>query len=248
MYKPVVIVALLLSFVVACDDDDAAGEEETTDEVVQEEVAEPAEEQEPDQEEGPRVNETETPSDDEIGELPEGIGLAVGESIPEISTQDSDGETLQLHELGEDSTLLVFFYRGGWCPYCNFQIREMTESYEQFAERDVLPVAISVDQVDKAAETNATYEIPFPVLADPELEIHESFNVVYEASEEEVERLAGFGMDLEASSGRDHNSYAIPGVFIIDGEGTIQWAHANEDYSVRPSPEQLLTVIDELGE
>lgn len=246
MFKKIAVISLLLTFVIACDDNADAGEDDEQPEVVEpeEEAAEPAEpEEEP---EGPRANETETPSDDEIGELPEGVGLAVGESMPDVSAKNSDDEEVRLQEIGDDSSLMVFFYRGGWCPFCNFQIREITEAYEQFSDRGILPVAVSVDQPDKAAETDRAYDIPFPVLADPDLEIHQGFNVTFEADEEEVEQLAGFGIDLEAASGRDHNTFAIPGVFIIDSDGTVTWAHANLDYRVRPSVEQLLSVIDGL--
>lgn len=245
----VTLIAMSFLFVVACDDDEAAVDDE---EAPQEapEVEETAEEEEvvDEKPEGPRANETDTPPDEAIGELPEGVGIAAGESAPDVAAVNAEGDDVQLLGLAEESAVLVFFYRGGWCPYCNFQIREMTEAYDEFADRDVLPVAVSVDQQDAAADTSAAYEIPYPVVSDPDLAVHEAFSVTYQAESEEVEKLAEHGMDIEASSGRDHNKYAIPSIFLIDSGGTVQWAHANRDYSIRPSPEQLLSVIDEVLE
>lgn len=249
MHTRLLIFGLILALFTACDGDAAQDDgDEVPDEA--EERAE-AEETAPQQDEAddapePRVNETETPDDEAIGELADGVGVAPGEAAPDLAAVDSGGEEVQILELVEDEAIVLFFYRGGWCPFCSFQIREMTQAFDDFADRGVRPVAISVDQPDKAAQTEAAFEIPFPVLSDSDLAVHEAFSVVYEADEDEVERLAGMGMDIEEASGRDHNSYAIPGIFIIDAEGMVQWAHADLDYSVRPSTDQLLDVIDEL--
>lgn len=244
MYRQIFIVGLIAAFCVACEDEAPAEAEVPSEET--EQVEEVEEVEEPEEAAAPRMNPTETPEMDQVGQLPDGIGIAAGESAPEVSATGADGEEVQLSGLVEDEAILVFFYRGGWCPFCNFQVREMTEANDAFAERGVRPVAISVDRMEKAAETSATYEIPFPVLSDPDLTVHQAFSVTHEATAEEVERLAGFGMDLEEASGEDHNTFAVPAVFIIDSEGTIRWAHANLDYRVRPSTEQLLSVIDEL--
>lgn len=141
---------------------------------------------------------------------------------------------------------MLVFYRGGWCPFCNYQIRQLTEAYPQYRERGVTPVAISVDRPEEAAKTRATYEIPFPVLSDPDLAAHRAYRVMHEVDDAERERLAGFGMDIERASGRDHHVIAIPSVFVVDAEGVVRWAHADPDYRVRPSNEQILAALDRL--
>lgn len=192
----------------------------------------------------PRIAEAKAEADDKIGVLPEGIGLAIGASIPDVEVQNAKGETVQLSALAAEEPILLIFYRGGWCPFCNFQIRELTQAYAQFEERGVKPVAISVDSVDEVSKTEGAYTIPFPVLSDPDLLAHRGFNVINEVPAGDRERLKKMGMDLEASSKRDHGTVAIPGVFLIDATGVVRWSHANEDYRVRPSIEQLLAAID----
>jgi peroxiredoxin len=141
----------------------------------------------------------------------------------------------------------LIFYRGGWCPFCNFQIRELTHAYGELRKRGVMPVAVSVDRTDEATRTSATYEIPFRVLSDPDLQAHEAFKVVHHADDAEVARLKGFGMDIEQYSGRDHHAIAIPSMFVIDKSGMVRWAHAARDYKTRPSPEQLFAALDGLA-
>lgn len=236
------ILPLAIALIVGCDSPTEAPEVAEQAATAPEEAApEAAEVEKP---AAPRIVEAKAEADDNIGKLPEGIGLAIGESIPDVEIQNAKGETVKLKALAAEKPLLLIFYRGGWCPFCNFQIRELTQAYAQFEERGVTPVAISVDSVDEASKTEGAYTIPFPVLSDPDLLAHKGFKVINEVPAEDRERLKKMGMDLEASSKRDHGTVAIPGVFLIDGEGVVRWAHANEDYRVRPSIAQLLAAID----
>lgn len=88
-----------------------------------------------------------------LGTLPDGIGIPVGERAPDASLQDADGRAVQLSDLVAKGPILLVLYRGGWCPYCNFQIRSMTTAASDFERRGVTPVAVSVDRTEEAART-----------------------------------------------------------------------------------------------
>ena len=107
-------------------------------------------------------------------------------------------------------------------------------------------MAISVDRIEEAAKTQATYSIPFPVLSDPDLAAHTAYRVTHRVEADEFSRLQGFGMDLEGASGQTHHVIATPALFVIDAEGVVRWAHADRDYTVRPSPSQILAAFDRL--
>lgn len=186
------------------------------------------------------------PPDREVGTLPPGVGLAVGTAAPDATLLDAGGQHVSLRDLASRGPLLIVFYRGGWCPFCNFQIHELTTAFPEFRRRGVTPVAISVDRVEEAARTRATYEIPFPVLSDQDLLAHRAFHVVRHVDDAELSRLKGMGLDLEAASGRDHHSIAVPAIFIVDRGGVVRWAHAKVDYKVRPSTPQLLQALDQV--
>ncbi|MEO8601070.1 MAG: peroxiredoxin-like family protein [bacterium] len=194
----------------------------------------------------PRAKAYSNPPEQEVGTLPAGVGLTVGGAAPDATLLDANGQRVNLRELASHGALLLVFYRGGWCPFCNFQIHELTTAFPEFQRRGVTPVAISVDRVEETAKTRATYAIPFPVLSDQDLLAHRAFRVVRHVDDAELSRLNGMGLDLEAASGRDHHMIAIPAIFILDQAGVIRWAHANVDYKVRPSAEQLLQAIDQV--
>lgn len=183
-------------------------------------------------------------SDKQLGVSDENIGLAVGSSVPAFTSKTHLGETVNAKTLLKDGPALVIFYRGGWCPYCNIQIRQLTEAYSEFQQRGVTPVLISVDETDGAALAQKTYDIPFPVLSDSDLSAHKAFNVTMEIDAETVEQYKQYGIDLNVWSKRDHHTIAYSSAFLIDTKGKVLWSQATLDYKTRPSPAQLLGVID----
>ncbi|WP_226702308.1 peroxiredoxin-like family protein [Microbulbifer elongatus] len=172
-------------------------------------------------------------------------GLKLGDKPANFSVLTHKGKEASLEGLlKSNAPILVVFYRGGWCPYCNVQIRQLAEAWPEFEKRGVTPVLISVDKPDASAMAKATYEIPFPVLSDPELTAHEAFDVVVEIDDATAEKYKTYGIVLEDWSGKDHHKIAAPGIFLVGADGSIEWAHVSQDYKTRPSVEQLLGMLD----
>ncbi|MGM0577371.1 MAG: peroxiredoxin family protein [Myxococcota bacterium] len=180
-----------------------------------------------------------------LGTREDGLGVAPGTKAPDFTAQTTEGEEVTLSQLNERGPLLLVFYRGGWCPYCNAQVHRFTKAYPRFEEAGVLPVFISSDEVDAAVMTEEHYTIPFPVLADPDLHAIEAFDVAFQMDDATVEKLKGFQIDTEAWSQRQHQTIAVPSVFLVDGDGTVRWAHVSRDYKSRPSVDELLGVVEE---
>jgi peroxiredoxin len=185
-------------------------------------------------------------SESTLGTNTDGIGLTANSPVPAFEIDSHEGDRVRFGDLVQQGPLLVIFYRGGWCPYCNLQIRQLTQAWPEFESREVLPVLISVDKTDGAALAQRTYEIPFPVLSDTTLAAHEAFDVVLDLDEETVEKYLGYGIDLNAWSGRSDGKIAVSSAFLVNIEGTVVWAHTDTDYRTRPSVAQLLEVIDTL--
>jgi len=179
-----------------------------------------------------------------LGTLAPGTGIAVGQKVPVVHAQDLQGHDVSLDSLVAKGPLLLAFYRGGWCPYCNFEIRALTQAFPEYQKRGVLPVAVSVDRLEEASRTNATYQIPFPVLSDQDLSFIRGFHVENHVDEAMLEKMKNFGVDLEHYAGKAHHTIAIPALFLIDREGIVRWSHDDPTYTVRPSTTQILSAID----
>ena len=192
----------------------------------------------------PTPMETTAPAADKIGTLADGTGIPVGQKVPDGRVLDLDGEPVTLSSLYAKGPILLVFYRGGWCPYCNFQIRELTTTFAEYRKRGVTPVAVSVEKPDEEARTKATWSVPFPILSDRDLALIEPFHVVHKVEGKELEMMGKYGVDLEAASGRTHNVIAVPALFLVDRSGIVRWAHSDPSFKVRPTTAQVLSAID----
>jgi len=182
-----------------------------------------------------------------IGLAQQGVGLAVGTPAPTgLMAQNLRSEPVPLDKVFAAGPTLVVFYRGGWCPYCNGQLRDLSLAARRFQAKGVRLVAISVDRPDAAATTQAAWEIPFPVLSDSDLTAHEAFRVVFEVDEATRETYRGWGIDLKAASGRSDGRIAVPAMFLVQG-GAVTWSHADPAYKVRPTPDQVLDALSAAG-
>ena len=194
-----------------------------------------------------KLPELKVTEDETLGTLAKDFGLEPGETVDDFSLPNQFGKTVKTKKLRKKTPLLVIFYRGGWCPYCNRQIYELTEAWPEFEKRGVTPVLISADKPEAAALASRTYDIPFPVLSDPKLVAHNLFKVVMTLDAETLKKYEKFGVDLEEWSGETHASFAVSSAFYVDKSGMVKWAHSSLDYSKRPSIAQLLSVIDDQG-
>ena len=184
-------------------------------------------------------------AEEALGTRSDDLGIAAGSMAPDATLASIEDGQVTLSDLWADQNLMLIFYRGGWCPYCNAQIRDITVNYSKFLDRSVLPVLVSVDEPDTSALLSATYEVPFPVMSDSDLDAHESYNVVLRVTEEEYQARLSRGVDMEAYSGQDHHVMAVPSTFLIEQGGHLLWSHVDVEFRTRPSADQLLAVIDE---
>lgn len=102
---------------------------------------------------------------------------------------------------------------------------------------------MSVDEVEGAAKTAASYEVPFPLLSDPDVKVHEAYRVVDDLGDEGTARLEKLGIDIERWSKRKHHKIAIPAIFLIGKDKKVKWAHAAEDYKTRPAIGPLVAAL-----
>lgn len=183
-------------------------------------------------------------TDAQLGSNENGKGLSLGSKVESVDLKTTAGKKYVLASAWQDKPALIIFYRGGWCPYCNMQMRELSQNHAKFDEAGIQLVAISVDQADAAALTSSTYQIPFPVLSDSELVALNTFNVAMPLDAETLSRYKAYGIVPSDWSGKNHNTIAVSSAFIIDTQGRVRFSHATSDYKSRPSPEQLLHVIE----
>ncbi len=197
------------------------------------------------------MKKTQRTADAHLGTRAPGTGLDLGTPAPTASVRDLEGKRVPLEEIWRDGPALLVFYRGGWCPYCNWQLHQLSETYDAFVSRGLSIAAISVDRVANAAALAEARSLPFPVFSDAKLAAHRAFRVVHELDSDTVAKLQGYGIDVQAASGEAHQSIAVPAVFIIGrlagAPPAVHFVHSDNDYATRPDPDQLLDLFDRLS-
>lgn len=199
----------------------------------------------PQREKPPRVRATRAPRDNELGRLPRGIGLAPGSTAPDAKVRRADGSQVSLASFYKQGPTLIVFYRGGWCPYCNYQIRQLQRNLVKLKARGVTPIAISADPPTETRKTEVGHKVHFPLLSDPSLMAHRAYKVIDKAAERIANRQSASTSRKHRTRRRRSAVHAVPAIFLVDEHRKILWSHSDTNYKSRPTVEQLLKVLDE---
>jgi peroxiredoxin len=175
-------------------------------------------------------------------------GLIKGAEAPQFSVNDIQGKKVDLAQQAAQGPVVIVFYRGGWCPYCNLQLRNLEAKVAPVLKKHKAKlIAISVDKVDEALKTANKEKLTFQVVSDPDAEILKAYNVRYKVPETLVKKYKdSYKIDLEASSGRKHHVIAVPAVYVVGPKRVIAFAYANEDYKVRAQEKDIIKALEGL--
>ena len=167
--------------------------------------------------------------------------LMPGMEAPAFTILDPSGQEVSFDPGALDAPVIITFYRGGWCPYCNLHLAEMRHAEEKIKEMGYDIWFISVDQPSVLKESLEQPDLEYKVLSDNDLVATRAFGVAFRMPDDLVEiYLNDYGIDLEGASGRDHHVLPVASTFIIGTDGMIKFAYSNPNYKVRLAPEILL--------
>ena len=173
----------------------------------------------------------------------ESTALRVGATLPALTLPDATGNPVDLNSLNASGPLVIVFYRGGWCPYCNLELREWQRLLPQLQSLGATLVAISPQTPDNSLSTSEKNALAFPVLSDSGLAAANAFGVAFTLSSELVELYAKVGNDLPTLNGNGQWVLPIPATFVIDSGGAVAYAHVEADYRQRAEPVSVLEQV-----
>ena len=159
-----------------------------------------------------------------------------GDAAPNVSALDSQGNPVRLPDQWNAGPLVVVFFRGGWCNYCNLQLRDWQRHHEELRRRGATLLAISPQAPETSTATTQDNGLAFPVLSDANLAAANAFGIAFTLAPELVEYFAEIGTDIPVLNGNGLWALPVPATYLIDTQGVIQYADVEPDYRRRPNP------------
>lgn len=170
-----------------------------------------------------------------------------GETLPSFSLPDATGQEVSSSTLLAQSSLLITFYRGGWCPYCNLSLAALQKHVAEYKARGVDFIAVSPELPDISLSTTEKLDLKFPVLSDIGLRYARKLGIVFKQDEAVREPFATVGIDLNASNGDDSFELPVPVTLLVDQNATVQNVFLDPDFTKRLEPSEALEWIDRLN-
>jgi protocatechuate 3,4-dioxygenase beta subunit/peroxiredoxin len=173
--------------------------------------------------------------------------VGTGDALPQFRLPSITGPAVDSRELLRRGPLVVSFYRGGWCPYCNIELRALQGRLPEIEALGASLVAISPELPDRAAMTADSDALTFPVLYDQGNEVARLFRLTHQIAPEVVKYQLGNGNDVAAYNGMGTAEVPLPATYVSDADGIIRYAFVDADYTRRADPDTVLGVLRDLA-
>jgi peroxiredoxin len=173
--------------------------------------------------------------------------LEVGDSAPDFILPDTDGNAVRLYSLLREGHVVIVFYRGNWCPYCDLQLRDFQRRLADLRDLRAQVVAISPQPPANLLWTQIKNRLEFPVLSDLGDKVARQFGLLLQVSD----RLRELYYDLfrhqleDATGPNGKEQLPVPGTFFVHSNGTIRLAHVDVDHTRRLKADEIIETLTE---
>ena len=166
--------------------------------------------------------------------------LLVGMKAPHFNVRNVENQAFKFEPGAQDKPVVLTFFRGGWCPYCNLHLAELRLAEKQLKEMGFNIWFISIDKPELLLESLDDPGIGYTMYSDSSLSATRAFGLAFRVDDELNEKYLSYDIDLENASGESHHVLPAPATYIIGTDGIINFAYINPDYKVRLHPNVLL--------
>src|SRR3984957_1808468 len=176
--------------------------------------------------------------------------LKVGDAAPEFTLPDAFGHEVSLKSLLAGGPLVISFYRGEWCPYCNLELRELQAALPKIQALGAKLVAISPEKPDGGIIATEKNQLTFPILSDFKNKLARQFGIVFQVGDG-VKELgkSRFNNDLELRNGEGSYQLPVPATYVIDASGIIRFSHVDADYMTgRVEAETVVAALEAIAQ
>ena len=172
--------------------------------------------------------------------------VAVGEVAPSFTLPSATGQSVALAERLTEGPVVLTFYRGAWCPYCNLTLHALQQAHADITARGAQLIAISPQIPDESLSLTEKHELGFEVLSDIGCATATEYGLSFDIGEELAGVYDRLGFEMERVNAGHARTLPLPATFVIAPDGTIAWTFVDTDYTKRAEPADILAALDEL--
>ncbi|NUR01180.1 MAG: AhpC/TSA family protein [Streptomyces sp.] len=172
--------------------------------------------------------------------------LTVGAQAPRFTLPTATGQTVSLDDLLTEGPVVLTFYRGAWCPYCNIALRSLQRHHEEITARGARLVAVSPQIPDESLTLTEKHALAFDVLSDIGSDTAKQYGLAFDLPDDLAAVYDKLGFDLQRVNDGHPRTLPLPATYVIDRNGTVRWAFVDTDYTTRAEPADILAALDAL--
>jgi peroxiredoxin len=169
--------------------------------------------------------------------------LAVGSVAPAFKGFDAAGQPVELKQLLKKGPVVLYFYRGQWCPYCNRQLSQLQDSLQLLTARGAQVVVVTPETQENIGKTMAKTKAAFPIVHDQDFAIMTAYHTAFTVDPATVLKYKGFGVDLQQANASREDVLPVPATYVIGRNGRIKFTYFNPDYRQRVSVRRVAAAL-----
>lgn len=173
--------------------------------------------------------------------------LKVGDRAPAIVLENAKGATVDVGALLAKGPVIVTFYRGGWCPYCNLALHQyQAELVPQLSRFNARMAAISPQTPDQSLSTAEKHALQFSVLSDAGARVARRLGVAFEPADDVLEAQRALGLDIREGNAEGAAELPMPTVLVVDSDRVVRFADVHPDYTSRTEVQAIISALADL--
>jgi peroxiredoxin len=172
--------------------------------------------------------------------------VGVGSEAPGFSLPNATGQQVTLRQMLTRGAVVISFYRGVWCPFCNLELHSLQQYLPRIEELGASLVAISGQTPDNSLLMAEKNELTYEVLSDAGLTVASSYGLVFRLPDYLQEAYEQLGHPIPMFNGAGQQKLPIPATFVVDRDGIVRFAYANPDYTHRADPDDIVATLESI--
>jgi len=171
-------------------------------------------------------------------------GLKTGAQAPMFTAKDNTGKIIDLKAiLNSHKDVVLFFYRGQWCPYCNKHIQQLQDSLQLLTQKGAYVIGITPETGENINKTVQKTKASFSMVQDKSYTIMKAYDVNYVLDLATVTKFKSYGIDLDVNNGNTDHVLPVPATYVINKAGKITFVHFDKDYRKRASVASIMAIL-----